>query len=466
MASVIDWMHGLQCVAGLLVLTIIASAMYRSANLYHPRRKVILHLKSQKKNRRDREAEKPPYLDFSALKMWSLRALLVISAVIGFGIHVPFVLLARSAQKNIEEPTRLFLLNVYLGLGFVVGCFGQGYITIRNSSECYISRRHLCQTSAILCGLFTLLLILASDESSHALYAWAFGICCGSYYYSLKTYTYELVKIKLMERAWSFLCASNGFPILFGAPTASYLNTTYESHVAGYIFAGVAMILGGLLFYIMPIFERHPSNNEILQKHSSCLYNPAMTEAAALLDIDFSEGALSGKNHQVANNGHTPLKNSKHSSSSSSNGKGDGGVRVQLQCFVQHKDRDKPKQAVLTKIAEEKDGFRSNGSTGECCKKGGTGCGLANQTVELSVTKADYPEPTVEGPSENLFFNHADKPGKDTCGATGYEKLESKKSKKNDVRIDLFDPPSQEKESTATVSYDSDLYINLCEAQV
>lgn len=247
---------------------------------------------------------------------------------------------------------------------------------------------------------------------------------------------------------------------------SAYLNATYESHVAGYIFAGVAMILGGLLFYVMPIFERHPSNNEILQKHSVCLYTSAMTEVAALLDIDFYEGGISDKHNQLANNGHTPQKNSKQNSSSSSNSKGEGGVRVQLQCFIQHKERDMPKQAVLTKIAEEKDGLRSNGSIGDCCKKGVASSSSANHPFELSVTKAEYPESSADGRSDSTFFNSADKSCTDSGGGAGYGKLEGKKSKKSDVRIDLFDPPSQEKESTATVSYDSDLYINLCEAQV
>ncbi|KAH9525007.1 hypothetical protein Btru_000086 [Bulinus truncatus] len=462
----IEWMHGLECVAGLLVLTILAGAMYRSANLYHPRRKVILHLKSQKKSRRERESEKPPYLDFSALRMRSLRALIVISTVIAVGIHVPFVLLVStaSAQSTQSQSENFFLLSVYLGIGFVIGCVGLSYITIKNSAECYISRRHLCQTSALLCGLFTLLLILATSESSHILYAWAYGICCGSYYYSLKTYVYELVKTKLMERAWSFLSAANSFPMLFGAPAAAYLNESYKSNVAGYILAGVAMILGGLLFYIMPFFERHPSNQEVLQKHSSCQYSAHLTEAAALLDIDFSEGCPSGKHNLVANNGHAPLKITRQSISGSNSKSDAGGGRVQLQCFVQHKERDRPKQATLTKISEEKDAMKNNGSAAESLKKGGAG--NSNNQIELSITKADYSEYLTDGPSDSTFSNNTEKSSSKENGDQGHGKLESKKSKKNDVRIDLFDPPSQEKESTATVSYDSDLYINLCEAQV
>ncbi|KAK6986506.1 monocarboxylate transporter 2 [Biomphalaria glabrata] len=462
----IDWMHGLECVAGLLVLTILAGAMYRSANLYHPRRKVILHLKSQKKSRRERESEKPPYLDFSALRMRSLRALIVISAVIAIGIHVPFVLLVStaSAQSAPNQTEHYFLLSVYMGIGFVIGCVGLSYITIRNSTECYIARRHLCQTSALLCGLFTLLLILATNESSHILYAWAYGICCGSYYYSLKTYVYELVKIKLMERAWSFLSAANSFPMLFGAPVAAYLNESYKSNVAGYILAGVAMIVGGLMFYIMPFFERHPSNQEVLQKHSSCQYNAHITEAAALLDIDFSEGCPAGKHNHQTNNGHAPFKLTRQCIPGSNNKTEGGGVRVQLQCFVQHKEREKPKQATLTKIAEEKDAMKNNGSTTELLKKGGGG-NSSNQ-IELSITKADYSDYLSDGPSDNNFSNATEKSSSKDNAERGHGKLEGKKSKKNDVRIDLFDPPSQEKESTATVSYDSDLYINLCEAQV
>ncbi|XP_041351503.1 monocarboxylate transporter 13-like [Gigantopelta aegis] len=439
--STVRWMHGLQCIAGLLILTIIAGALYRSASLYHPRRKVILHLKTQKKNRRDREAEKPPYLDFSALKMRSLQALLLISAVISLGIHIPFVIMLKSACTHKIVADKLLLLNVYLGTGFIVGCFAFGYITVRNSNECSISRRHLCQSSSILCGVFTLLLIMAEDSNAHALYAWGYGICCGAYYYSFKMYLYELMKSKLMERAWSYVAGAQCIPFLVGAPVSAYLSEAYKTDAAGYIFAGVVMLIGGLLFYAMPFFESHPSNQEELQKHAN---NSSATsaEAAALLDLDATDNV----NAKPLNNAQCNIPHSKLKQ----NGK--DGNKIQMQCYLQHKEREKPKQIVLSKIAEERDIQRNSEMTSN------------NKSDNIS-NKNEFSETITDGPSDSTFSNNTEKSS--SKDSNSVKTNDSKKSKKTDnVRVDLFDPPSQEKESTATVSYDSDLYINLCEAQV
>ena len=87
------WMKTMQCAVGIFVLTIVAGAFYRPASMYHPRRKMIMHIKNQKKTRRDQEEVDPPYFDFSALRMRGLQALMIISSIAAFGIFVPFVIL-------------------------------------------------------------------------------------------------------------------------------------------------------------------------------------------------------------------------------------------------------------------------------------------------------------------------------------------------------------------------------------
>lgn len=48
-ARKLGWRLGLQAVTGILVLAFFLSVVYRSASLYHPQRRAILHLKNQRR---------------------------------------------------------------------------------------------------------------------------------------------------------------------------------------------------------------------------------------------------------------------------------------------------------------------------------------------------------------------------------------------------------------------------------
>ena len=47
--SQMSWRLGLQAATGLLLSTFFLGTFYRSASLYHPQRRAILHLKTQRK---------------------------------------------------------------------------------------------------------------------------------------------------------------------------------------------------------------------------------------------------------------------------------------------------------------------------------------------------------------------------------------------------------------------------------
>lgn len=169
----LGWRLGLQAVTGLLALAFFLPIVYRSANLYHPQRRAIMHLKNQRKKMKEKKThtkvKKPPMFDFSPLKSRGLRVLMMASASGALGIYAPVFYLV--SQRNIYdsfdyvvifkvyqgyteglEDSALVLLQTFMGFASALGCVGFGLVTVRPSSQCLISRQYLCQAAMVGVG--------------------------------------------------------------------------------------------------------------------------------------------------------------------------------------------------------------------------------------------------------------------------------------------------------------------------
>ncbi len=89
----------MQAASGCAVSLFFAGLFYRSASLYHPQRRAILHLKdmSKRKGKDKNKAEsKPPYFDLDCLHHRSLQAVMAAAALVHFGAYSPlFYLVSR-----------------------------------------------------------------------------------------------------------------------------------------------------------------------------------------------------------------------------------------------------------------------------------------------------------------------------------------------------------------------------------
>ena len=94
--SSIGWRLGLQAVTGVVFITFLLGTFYRSASLYHPQRRAILHLKSQKRKIKNKDKEKnkvqddaPPFFDFTTLRSRTVQLLLGSIAIASVGMNTP-----------------------------------------------------------------------------------------------------------------------------------------------------------------------------------------------------------------------------------------------------------------------------------------------------------------------------------------------------------------------------------------
>ncbi|GBN55543.1 hypothetical protein AVEN_227835-1 [Araneus ventricosus] len=90
--KILGWRLGLHAVTGLAVIPFFVGICYRSASLYHPQRRAILHLKNQRKKIKDKSgvSDKPPFFDWSPLKNGSILVSMLSAAICAFGLYSPF----------------------------------------------------------------------------------------------------------------------------------------------------------------------------------------------------------------------------------------------------------------------------------------------------------------------------------------------------------------------------------------
>ncbi|XP_076048483.1 monocarboxylate transporter 10-like isoform X2 [Oratosquilla oratoria] len=265
--SSIGWRLGLQAVTGVVFLTFLMGTFYRSASLYHPQRRAILHLKNQKRKvkEKNRVEDKPPFFDLTTLRSKTVQILLVSTGLSSFGINTPIIYLAHQAQQEGLEDGSLLLLQTYLGLGWTLGCCAFGFMILQKNTECRIGRQYLCQASVFMCGISILAFTAVKGYHGYVMFAWIYGIFCGGYHYSLKMYTYEKVRARNFARTWGFVQCSQAIPIAIGVPITGYINVGYGDK-AGYYFSSTFVIFGSMTIFLIDIHRRNIARHKHVKK--------------------------------------------------------------------------------------------------------------------------------------------------------------------------------------------------------
>ncbi|XP_071445390.1 monocarboxylate transporter 2-like [Hetaerina americana] len=266
----IGWRLGLQAVTGAVFTTFLLGTFYRSASLYHPQRRAILHLKNQRRKVKEKPGghAAPPFLDFTALKSRTVRILLLSTALAAFGINTPIFYLAHQAEEEGLGADTATQLQACLGIAWALGAAAFGALVVRQSPDCRIARHYLCQVSVFACGVATLALTAVEGRRGYLLFACVYGVFVGGYHYSLKVYTYERVRARHFARAWGFVQCSQAIPIALGVPISGYINVGCGGK-AGYYFSSTCILMGSVSLFLIDVHRRNvarqrhvPANNK------------------------------------------------------------------------------------------------------------------------------------------------------------------------------------------------------------
>ncbi|XP_043578467.1 monocarboxylate transporter 10-like [Bombus pyrosoma] len=267
----LGWEHGMQLVTGVLSLAFFLGLIYRSASLYHPQRRAMLHVKNQRggKLKEKKTASKPPrqpWVDLSPLGSRPVRMLMLAAGAAGFGLYTPAFYIAIQGHKDGLEASAVMLLQTCLGLAAALGCAAWGVVTAKPSAQCLVSRQYLCQ--AALLGVAIAQMALGSVQGYHGLVlaSGLYGASLGGALYSLKMLALERLRAKHFARSWALVQAAEALPILLGVPLTGYMNA--NSSRVGYYACTLSSLCGAALLFLVG-WGRQPASPLLPGSHLS-----------------------------------------------------------------------------------------------------------------------------------------------------------------------------------------------------
>ncbi|XP_051162314.1 monocarboxylate transporter 10 [Leptopilina boulardi] len=248
----LGWRHGLQSVTGALTVTFFLGLIYRSASLYHPQRRAIVHLKNQKSKLREKKsATKAPQrlVDLRPLSCRPVRMLMLAAGSAAFGLYTPAFYIALQGYQEGLEASALVLLQTCLGLAAALGCAAWGVVTARPSAQCLVSRQYLCQVA--LLGVAIAQVALGSVQGYHGmvLACGLYGASLGGALYSLKMLALERLRSSQFARSWALVQAAEALPILLGVPLTGYMNANNPR--VGYYACTLSSLCGAALLFLV-----------------------------------------------------------------------------------------------------------------------------------------------------------------------------------------------------------------------
>uniref|UniRef100_A0A915PIC1 Major facilitator superfamily (MFS) profile domain-containing protein n=1 Tax=Setaria digitata TaxID=48799 RepID=A0A915PIC1_9BILA len=191
-------------------------------------------------------------IDISLLKEPAM-FLLCISNLFGMlGFYVPFMFLIDMAvAKGYTKGSGSLLLSV-IGITNTVGRIAFGWLADRG----WLSALTINNFALVGCGVLTCLCPVLPGYAGLMVYSILFGFIISAYISLTSIVLVDELGLDRLTNSFSILVVSRGIASLLGTPLAGLVYDVFSSYDASFCFAGVIILLSGLVSCLIPVVHR------------------------------------------------------------------------------------------------------------------------------------------------------------------------------------------------------------------